>query len=202
MSEVERIYVFKRFERLWHWTQAILIIFMALTGFEIHGTYQVFGFATAVDYHTFAAWLLIGLWIFGAFWHLTTGEWRQYIPTREKLMAMVLFYSVGIFKDTPHPFKPSRLHKHNPLQRMAYLMLLTLITPLIWVSGLLYLFFNAWADWGLDGFLTLEWVAAVHVFAGFLVMTFLVAHMYLITTGHTVLAQMKAMITGWDEVEK
>ena len=34
-----RIYVFKRFERFWHWTQAALIVFMMFTGFEIHGAY-------------------------------------------------------------------------------------------------------------------------------------------------------------------
>jgi len=35
----ERIYIFKRFERFWHWSQAILIVVMGVTGFEIHGTY-------------------------------------------------------------------------------------------------------------------------------------------------------------------
>jgi len=32
-------------------------------------------------------------------------------------------------------------------------------------------------------------------------LTFVVAHVYLTTTGHTVFAHIKAMITGWDEVE-
>jgi hypothetical protein len=27
-----------------------------------------------------AAWVLIVLWLFAIFWHITTGEWRQYIP--------------------------------------------------------------------------------------------------------------------------
>ena len=29
-----RIYIFKRFERFWHWAQAGLILFMLVTGFE------------------------------------------------------------------------------------------------------------------------------------------------------------------------
>ena len=51
----ERVYIFKAFERFWHWSQAGLIIFMLLTGFEIHGSYSLLGFAKAVSYHSFAA---------------------------------------------------------------------------------------------------------------------------------------------------
>jgi hypothetical protein len=32
-------------------------------------------------------------------------------------------------------------------------------------------------------------------------MTFLVAHLYLVTTGHTVTSNLKAMITGYEELE-
>ena len=39
----ERIYVFERFERFWHWSQAGLIMFLMLTAFDIHGTYTIFG---------------------------------------------------------------------------------------------------------------------------------------------------------------
>ena len=52
----ERIYVFKRFERFWHWAQAALIITLMLTGFEVHGSYKLLGFAQAVSTHTTAAW--------------------------------------------------------------------------------------------------------------------------------------------------
>jgi len=54
---------------------------MLLTGFEIRGIYPVFGFERAVELHTLAAWSLVTLWVFAIFWHFTTGEWRQYIPT-------------------------------------------------------------------------------------------------------------------------
>jgi hypothetical protein len=36
--------------------QAILIFFLAFTGFEIHGTYTFFGFRDAVRYHNIAAY--------------------------------------------------------------------------------------------------------------------------------------------------
>jgi thiosulfate reductase cytochrome b subunit len=113
----ERVYLFKGFERFWHWAQAALILFMMLTGFEIHGTYANFGFERAVNYHTIAAWSLVALWVFAIFWHVTTGEWRQYIPTTDKVLAIMHYYSVGIFKHEPHPFRQTSQQKHNPLQR-------------------------------------------------------------------------------------
>lgn len=197
----EKIYVFKRFERFWHWSQALLIISMLITGFEVHGSYTLIGFEDAVGYHTVFAWSLVTLWIFALFWHLTTGEWRQYIPTTNKVVAMMRFYSVGIFKGEPHPYRPTSLKKHNPLQRLAYLGVLLFIAPLIWTSGWFYLFYGDWAAWGVSGFVSLEWVAFFHTLGAFMMLLFLIAHLYLTTTGHTPTAHIKAMVTGWEEVD-
>lgn len=197
--KTERIYVFKRFERFWHWSQAALIMTMAATGFEVHGTYSLFGYETAQEVHTTAAWLLIGLWVFAIFWHFTTGEWKQYIPTGEKLMAMIRYYLTGIFTDAPHPFRQTTLSKHNPLQRLAYLFVKLIINPAIWVSGLLYLYYSDWAALGLGG-LDLAMVAFVHTAAAFLMAAFFVVHVYFATAGHTPTAHIKAMITGYEEV--
>jgi len=194
----QRVYLFKGFERFWHWTQAALVIFMLLTGFEIHGTYRVFGFRNAVDYHTIAAWTLVGLWVFAIFWHVTTGEWRHYIPTTDRIQAIVHFYSSGIFHGEPHPFKPTPLQKHNPLQRLTYLAILTLLSPLLWVTGWLSLFHAQWAAWGLAA-LRLEWVAVAHTAGAFLMLAFLISHLYLATTGPRLTSQVRAMVTGWEE---
>lgn len=194
-----RLYVFTRFERFWHWAQAALIIFMAFTGFEVHGFYSVFGFETAADLHVTAAWMLIGLWLFAIFWHLTTGQWRHYIPTSEKLLAMIRYYALDIFNDAPHPFKPTLRRKHNPLQRLAYLGFKVFMAPAIWITGLLYLYYSSWDEWGLGGLLDLELVAWAHTAAAFLLVIFLVGHLYLTTTGHSLLSQIKTMITGWEE---
>ena len=198
---VKKIYVFKRFERLWHWSQASLIIFMLITGFEVHGSYHLFGFAQAVSLHTISAWSLIGLWVFAIFWHITTGEWKQYIPTTDKVVAMMKFYSVGIFSGAPHPFKATVLKKHNPLQRLAYLGVMLFIGPLLWFSGWFYLFFADWSAWGVDKYVSLEWVAFFHTAGAFMMLIFLIAHVYLTTTGHTPTSHIKAMITGWEEVD-
>jgi thiosulfate reductase cytochrome b subunit len=196
---MSRVYLFKPFERFWHWSQALLVISMLVTGFEVHGTYRLFGFAKAVDYHTIAAWTLVGLWIFAIFWHLTTGEWKHYIPSTHNVVAIAKYYSSGIFKDEPHPFRPSLSNKHNPLQRLTYLAVLTLLSPLLWFTGWLYLFYASWAAWGLGG-LRLEWIATAHTAGAFLMLAFLISHLYLSTTGHKLTSQIKAMITGWEDL--
>lgn len=199
-----RIYIFKRFERFWHWSQAALIIFMLLTGFEVHGTYALFGWQKAADLHTTAAWTLIGLWLFAIFWHFTTGEWRQYIPTTRNVAAVARYYLTGIFAGAPHPFRATQLSKHNPLQRLAYLMVKLFINPLIWASGLLYLYYNELTASKIAVFAAVDLgtIALVHTAAAFMMLSFLIGHVYLATTGHTPLAHVKAMITGWEESDE
>lgn len=193
-----RVYLFKRFERFWHWTQAALIISMLVTGFEVHGTYQLFGWESAATWHTQAAWGLMGLWAFAIFWHFTTGEWRQYIPTTRSMLDVAGFYAFGIFQGKHHPYLKTRDRKHNPLQRVAYLAVKLLINPLLWASGLLYLFYNQLATAGLAG-VPLAAIALAHTAGAFLMLVFLIAHVYLGTAGHTPTAHFKAMITGWDD---
>ncbi len=199
-----RMYIFKRFERFWHWAQAALIIFMLLTGFEIHGAYAILGWEKAANLHTTAAWTLIGLWLFAIFWHFTTGEWKQYIPTSKNIVAVMNYYSVGIFTGAPHPFRVTQLSKHNPLQRLAYLLVKLFVNPLIWVSGLLYLYYNELGASKIAGIagLKLGPIALVHTAAAFMMLAFLIGHLYFATTGHTPLAHIKAMITGWEDQDE
>jgi thiosulfate reductase cytochrome b subunit len=174
---------------------------LLFSGFEIHGSYRILGFEDAVTLHRAMAWSLVTLWVFAIFWHLTTGEWKQYIPTLKKVDAMVKYYLLGIFIRAPHPFRQTMLRKHNPLQRLAYLFMWVVISPIIWATGWAYLFYAQWADWGLDQYLNLEDVAFFHAVGAFMMLTFLIAHLYLITTGKTVWAHMRAMITGWEEID-
>lgn len=201
MNPSSRIYLYKRYERFWHWSQATLVIFMLLTGFEIHGVYNNFGFQRAVEYHTLTAWALLTLWAFTIFWQFTTGEWRQYIPTLNRVVAMARYYAYGIFVNAPHPFHKTAVKKHNPLQRLAYVTLLAMVSPLIWGSGFIYLFYAYWRDMGLDRFFGLEGVALAHTAGAFMMLTFFIVHVYLTTTGHTPFAHIKTMITGWEDAE-
>ncbi len=197
------IYIYKGFERFWHWMQALLIFFLAFTGFEIHGLYNFFGFRDAVRYHNVAAYMLIGLIVFAIFWHFATGEWKQYIPTFKNIKAQLDYYIFGIFKNAPHPTKKNVLSKLNPLQKIVYFGLKVLVIPVIVTSGLLYMFYRYPTKYGIEAINinTLKYIAIVHTIGAFLLLIFIIVHLYLITTGETFTSNLKAMLTGYEEIE-
>lgn len=195
---MKRTMIYKHFERFWHWSQAALIFFLMFSGFDIHGSYSVLGFAKATQLHEYAAYALMGLWVLAIFWHLTTGEWKQYIPTTDKLGAVTHYYLIGTFTGAEHPYRATTQAKHNPLQRLAYLGFKLLISPAIWITGVMYLFYNNWADWGLS-WLSLGDVATAHTAAAFAMLIFVIAHVYMATMGKTVFSMIKPMITGYED---
>lgn len=195
----KRTYIYKGFERFWHWSQALLIFFLALTGFEIHGSFALFGFENVVKWHDLAAWALMVLIVFAIFWHFATGEWKQYIPTTKLVKAQVSYYITGIFKGAPHPTHKTIYNKFNPLQRFIYLGLKLMVIPLQVGTGLVYMFYiypNNPVH--VDG---LSLVAIIHTFGAFLLLAFVIAHVYLTTTAETPLTSFKAMVTGWEVID-
>lgn len=193
----KKVYMYKRFERFWHWAQAALIFFLAFTGFEVHGSYTVLGFERAVILHNYAGFTLITLIAFAIFWHFTTGEWRHYIPTTDKLREMLLYYFKGIFEGERKPVGKSEKIKLNPLQRLTYVGYKIAIVPLMVSTGLIY-YYVAHGDIHLR---SVKYIAIFHAFGAFLLIAFTIVHVYMTTTGHSVTSHIKAMITGWDEVE-
>ena len=198
-GKMKNIYLYARFERLWHWLQTLLIIILLLTGFEVNGAFALFGFGSAVEVHNFVGLTWLIAFAFFVFWIFTTGEWRQYIPTTKKMFSVVRYYVYGIFRGEPHPVPKRKDAKHNPLQRIVYLILAAILLPVQMVTGFLYWGYNSWGDWGLS-WLSLQVVALVHVAGAFSILSFIVVHVYMITTGRTVFAHTRAMITGWEEV--
>jgi thiosulfate reductase cytochrome b subunit len=197
------VYIYKRFERFWHWSQAGLIIFLAFTGFEVHDSFHFFGFENAVRYHRVAAYMLLILTTFSIFWHLTTGEWKHYIPTLRNLKSQIQYYAKGIFEGAPHPFRKNALQKLNPLQVFTYLGFKLFLIPLTVGTGLLYMS-QKWFDANntvMVSDINLETVAVLHTLGGYLLMAFLVVHVYMTTTGHTPLSNIRAMVTGYEETE-
>ncbi len=196
---VRKVRIFNRFERFWHWTQALLIFTLLFTGFRIHGYHHLVSFDQAVYWHVVAALSLIVLWIFAIFWHLTTGTWRHYLPTTRGLWPVVRFYAWDIFKGKPHPYRKHFWRKHNPLQAASYLGLKLVLFPLIWISGLAYLTYNYWQ--GGISHPALGWIATVHVATAFAILAFVIIHLYLLTTGGSFIHHLAPMITGYDDVE-
>jgi thiosulfate reductase cytochrome b subunit len=199
---MKKEYIYRRFERFWHWLQAALIIFLGVTGFEIHGSIRFFGYDQAVKYHNIASLSFLILIVFSVFWHFTTGEWKQYLPTWKNLRAQADYYVFGIFRNAPHPTRKTALTKLNPLQKLVYAGLKVLVIPVMVLTGLLYMFYRYPQKYevlslNIEG---LQIIAAMHILGAFLLVAFLIAHLYLITTGRTVTSNLKAMITGYEDL--
>ncbi|MBK6879885.1 MAG: cytochrome b/b6 domain-containing protein [Elusimicrobia bacterium] len=193
-----RIYLFKVYERIWHWVQSALVLVLLWTGWVIHGAWGGVGFSKAVALHEAVGVGLLVLSAFTMFWHITTGEGKQFIPRRRGLADMIRFYTGGIFRDAPHPESPSPEAKFNPLQRFAYFGLLVFIFPVQMATGFLL--------WGLprfDAFAGLRphlgSMALIHTAGAYGMMIFILVHLYMITTGRTLGANVKAMWTGWSD---
>lgn len=193
--------LYSGFERFWHWTQAVLIVLLALTGFEVHGSFQFLGYRQAVAYHNVAAGGLGILIAFAVFWHFTTGEWKQYVPTSRLLRAQFTYYVSGIFRDAPHPTKRTVSNKLNPLQKLVYLGLKVLVIPVMLLSGSIYILHRSPLTHGEALFAPgmLRTVAVIHTAGAFFLMAFVISHIYLTTTGETPVSNLKAMLTGHEE---
>ncbi len=82
---------------------------------------------------------------------------------------------------------------------MAYLSLKLILLPLQIITGLLYYYYPYLTNTG--RFSQLDIIANIHMAGAFLLLIFLIVHTYLTTTGGTIFSYIKAMITGWEEVE-
>ena len=190
-----KLYLFTVFERLWHWFQVVVVTILLITGFDIHGSVNIMSFHTAVDIHNKAgiAWA-IGTPFF-LFWLLITRQWSHYIPTSRNFFATAHYYAWDIFLGKDHPFEKSESEKHNPIQRIAYLMLLLFIGPIQIITGLIYW---QWRELGLE-VLGLRNVAFLHIVFAFAVLGFAIVHVYMITTGKTLFEYVRSMVTGYKE---
>lgn len=202
---VQRIELYSAYERIWHWLQAGAILLLVASGLAIHAP-ERFGwvsFALAVRLHNVLGFLLIANAFLGLFYYVTTGTIRQYMPEPHDFVSLSVrqarYYLYGMFRGEHHPLEKSSRRRLNPLQQITYLAILNVLLPLQLVTGLLIWGAQTWpaAVLAVGG---LPIVAMIHTLGAWLFGAFVLMHVYLITTGHTPLAHMKAMIFGYEEV--
>jgi thiosulfate reductase cytochrome b subunit len=85
------------------------------------------------------------------------------------------------------------------LQRLTYFGLKIVVFPVQIGSGLMYYFFDELGARGLP--VGLGAIAFVHVAGTYALVVFVLVHVYLTTTGTTLWSNVRAMVTGWEEVE-
>ncbi|NJB68347.1 thiosulfate reductase cytochrome b subunit [Desulfobaculum xiamenense] len=195
-------YVYDLHVRVWHWINAALFVVLVATGFSMHfaGLPGTIGFAVSVHAHDIAGWLLVANYGVFVLMALATGNIRQYIPNPRGMIVrwavQARFYLWGIFRGEAHPYRVTRSQRFNPLQQAAYLPIMYLMMPLLILSGV-WMFFPELTPETVFGYPGMWLTASVHniLAVGFAI--FLVAHVYLSTTGDKVLSLVKGMFTGY-----
>jgi thiosulfate reductase cytochrome b subunit len=203
---VKRVYMYAVYERFWHWLQTFTILILIVTGLVIHrpDLFGAFSFPYLVITHNVLAVILVVNAGLSLFYHLVSGEIRQYLPRPygffDQAIVQARYYLRGIFSREPHPFEKTPQKKLNPLQQVTYFGILNVLLPLQIITGALM--------WGVQAFPQIsQWLgglpflAPLHTLVAWSFAAFIIAHVYLTTTGHEPLAGVKAMMLGWDEVE-
>ncbi len=198
---MKRVYIYNKYNRFWHWAQAAFIIFLAVTGFEVHGSYHLFGYENAVRLHNNTAFALMTLIVMTVFWDFAIGEWKQYIPSVHMIKGQIDYYITGIFKNAPHPTHKTRYNKFNPLQRITYFGIKVVILPVMIVSGLVY-YLKCCDVFTKNAVIPSGWIAGIHLLGAFFLIGFVIAHVYLTTTGYKPFSSIKAMLFGWEEMSE
>ena len=202
----ERVYLYRTYERVWHWLMATSILALMLTGMQVTfaSSHALIPLPIAVRVHNFFAIVLTVNAFLSLFYHLAAGAIRQFIPKREGLGQQIVeqarYYASGMLLGQPQPSPKSRERKLNPLQQLTYLALLNVLFPFQVVTGALIWGASRWPQMAASlGGLTL--VAPLHALGSWLFLSFFVLHLYLTTTGHTVFSHVRAMIDGYEELE-
>lgn len=178
--------------RLCHWSNAIAIIVLCLTGFYIHApqSFPLFeNMTNARTLHFGMAFLLLFTLVIRVYMGAVTGDWRniiyQPIKDTKKLPSMIKYY---LFLAKDHPF----YGKYNPGQKAMYTAIPVLIIVQIVTGFILYkpLLFTGAAG-ALGGYMALRWV---HYVVTWLFVLMVLIHVYLdVAEGLPVL---KSIFTG------
>jgi thiosulfate reductase cytochrome b subunit len=201
----ERIFILPIWIRLWHWTNAVLILVLSVTGISLHFSAPglvLVPFATAVKLHNMAGLALIAAYAVFVAGNIVSGNWWQYVPKPDgfwlRIRTQFRYYIWGIFHGEYPPYPPSEEANFNALQQIIYWIVMYLVMPTVILTGIIYL----WPDlaprqmFGVDGLLP---IAVAHYLSGLVIVLFLIAHVYLGTCGGKVSTHFKMMITGWHE---
>lgn len=206
---MHKLYVHPLPVRIWHWTNALGFLLMILTGVQIRyiGLVNFMPFKTAVDLHNLVGWVLIANFFLWFGFYLFSDKIKVYHPELSPMkhfhdsFRQMMFYGYGIFRGQPNPFHVSVYHKFNPMQSMTYQIIMLLLVPIQFYTGVLLWDVERFQT-GVDLFGGVRVVDTVHVLLFIFFSAFIFIHPYLASLGHTPTAHFKAMFTGYEEIEE
>jgi cytochrome b subunit of formate dehydrogenase len=139
------------FQRIWYALAVLTLLGLAVTGFEIHGSYRLVGFRVATLTHDVLFSFILFLAVLYIFWSIVTEHWRRYLP--------------------------SSLARMPPVQRYINVGLDLTIWGVMALSGALYIGFVIFHDAFAEN-VNRAAVAYVHTAGAYLVLALIVWHLY------------------------
>jgi len=203
------MYLYPKWIRAWHITNAIMFLILVITGLSMQYTdkgsssYMV-SFALAVKWHNFAAFVLTAGYVVFILGNAFTKNGRNYKIKKENfwsdLIKQLRFYAFGIFKGEKHPFPVTMERKFNPLQKFAYVLVMYVGMPLLIITGIALLFPGITIKnvFGVSGLVLTD---ILHITTGFFLSVFLVIHIYTCTLGAKPSTLFWGMISGYHPTE-
>ena len=205
---MERIYVHPLPVRIWHWVNAVGFLVMIATGIQIRyvGLIDMMSFRNAINVHNWTGFLLIGNFFIWLLFYLFSDKIKVYHPELSPTkhfrasFRQLQYYGYGIFRGDPNPHHVSVYRKFNPMQSMLYQVMMMLIVPIQFYTGILLWDVKRFSG-AVDMLGGVRVVDTVHVLIFIFFTSYILIHAYLGTLGHTPTAHFKEMFTGYVEVE-
>ncbi len=205
---ISKEYLYTLNTRVWHWINAVLFLLLAFSGFLMHfGGLGIpaSGFEVSVKIHNIAGPIMAVMYLVYVIVNIADGNYKNYIPRPkgfvQRWIKQIRFYVYGIFRGEPHPFVPVNGEKFNPLQKFAYTIVIFVLFIVLIATGIM-LMYPGQVPERLMGYPGIYPVAVLHYITAVAMVLFLIVHLYLITTGDSLLALIRGMISGYHEHKK
>ncbi len=194
---LHKTYLYTLPVRLWHGLNALCFILLLISGIGMH--FSQGELSVWVDLHNLVGLALCFIWLVFIVINLL-GNGHHYLIRIQGLLGKILrqtrYYLYGIFVGAEHPEHPSAKSKFNSLQQLGYVTMMYLVVPLLIITGLLMLYSNYTPAilFGLPG---KQVIVYTHYGLAAISLLFLMVHLYLCTTGDSLTALFKGMISGY-----
>lgn len=195
----EKVYLYSRAIRLWHWSNALLFVLLLASGLINHfGLVDAAVIQSLLAVHEICGFLLLACWVVFILINALGGNGHHYIIHPEGWMGRAVrqarFYLFGIMQGEGHPFPATARAKFNPLQQAAYVGVMYGLLPLLLATGLLSLYPQAVGNL-FPG--VRYWLLQAHFALAVISVFFIFGHLYLCTTGRTPTETFRCMVDGY-----
>jgi len=190
--------------RLWHWANTVLILLLIITGIQLRAPDLeiLHSYRTAVVVHKAIGFAMAASFLFWLGYSLVSRKTlKQYVIRVRDITGIVRqseYYAFGVFRGRKNPFHATPEAKFNPLQKISYISIQFVFTPIIVITGIFFgniLYFGEAIN-AIGGTRILD---AIHVAAAYVFVAYLLVHLYMSTVGRTPFTHVKAMFTGYEE---